>query len=158
MNKICYLAFDGVLHSSAVHLSQDYGIQMQAPGRALFEWAPILEELLESHPDVSIVLSTSWAGEWGEEFARDVLPGGLKRRVIGSIYTPENLRHFDALSRGRQVTSDAQKRRPETWFAIDDDTTGWPDAMHGHLILTDGATGISTASVQNAIRRALASL
>lgn len=52
--------------------------------------------------------------------AKDVLPSELGRRVIGSTYTPENLKYFDAWPRGRQVTSDVQRRQPANWLAIDD--------------------------------------
>lgn len=158
VTKICYLDFDGVLHSSEVFLSRHLGIHMRAPGRALFEWAPILAELMEPYPDVSIVLSTSWVGEWGEEFARGVLPPALQHRVIGATYTPDNLRFFDAWPRGRQVNSDVQTRKPSRWFAIDDDDRGWPPAAADRLVLTDGLTGISSDSAQNAIRLALSSL
>jgi len=158
MNKICYLDFDGVLHSSEVFLSRHLGIHMQAHGRALFEWAPILVELLEPHPEVSIVLSTSWVGERGKEFACGVLPPALKERVIGATYSPDNLRYFDAWSRGRQVTSDAQSRKLDSWFAIDDDDRGWPPGAADRLVLTDGSNGISSVASQNAIRRVLLSL
>lgn len=158
MTKICYLDFDGVLHSSEVFLSRHLGMHMQAPGRGLFEWAPILADLLEPYPDVSIVLSTSWVGEWGEEFARGVLPESLQQRVIGTTYTPDNLRYFDAWARGRQITSDAHVRKPHSWFAIDDDDRGWPVAAAGRLVLTDGLVGISSVTSQNAIRRALSLL
>jgi len=131
---------------------------MQAPGRALFEWAPILDELLAPHPDVSIVLSTSRVPEFGFEFVRDVLPSGLRRRVIGATYTAENLLYFDACPRGKQVTSDVQIRNPDGWFAIDDDLSGWPAAATRHLIPTTGATCISTLKVQEAIRRILKTL
>jgi hypothetical protein len=155
VTKLCYLDFDGSVHSSEVYVSRDFGIQMREKGRVLFEWAPMLDELLAPHPDVSIVLSTSWVAEFGFEFARKALPTNLERRVIGSTYTPENLRYFDAWTRGRQVTSDVQIRRPDAWFAIDDDLSGWPDFARGRLIQTEGATGISPPEVQDAIRRIL---
>lgn len=158
MTKGCYLDFDGVLHSSEVYLSRDHGIQMRARGRSLFEWVSILEELLEPHPELAIILSTSWVGEWGEEFARDVLPVGLQRRVIGATYTAENLRYFDAWPRGRQVTSDVQIRKLERWFALDDDASGWPVSAKGRVIKTEGATGIGALDVQSEIWRVLNAL
>lgn len=154
---ICYLDFDGTLHSSDVFLSRDFGIHMKAPGRALFEWAPILEELLSPYPDVAIVLSTTWVGQWDLQFAKDVLPSELGRRVIGSTYTPENLKYFDAWPRGRQVTSDVQRRQPANWLAIDDDALGWPTDSLTHLVQTNGATGISPSAVQKHIRGILES-
>lgn len=157
-SKVCYLDFDGVLHSSEVFVSPHLGIHIREPGRALFEWAPILVELLEPHPEVCIVLSTSWVGEWGEEFACGALPPALQERVVGATYSPDNLRYFDAWPRGRQVTSDAQSRKPGSWFAIDDDDRGWPPGARGRLVLTDGSIGISSVASQSAIRRALLSL
>jgi hypothetical protein len=78
MTKICYLDFDGVLHSDQVYVSPHFGIQVQADGGALFEWAHILDELLEPHRDVSIVLSTTWVAQFSFEFARsNVQPGKL---------------------------------------------------------------------------------
>jgi hypothetical protein len=155
MTKICYLDFDGVLHSDQVYLSRDFGIHMQAEGRGLFEWVPILEDLLAPHRDVSIVLSTTWVAEFGLDVTREVLPESLQERVIGATYNPENLRYFDAWPRGKQVTSDVQIRKPDRWFALDDDPSGWPDSSRAHVIQTNGATGISTLEVQDKIRRLL---
>jgi hypothetical protein len=150
--KICYLDLDGTIHAAEVFHSRDFGIRMMTKGRALFEWVPILVELLAAHPDVLIVLSTTSVAEFGLEFTKDALPDELARRIIGSTYTPENLRFFDAWPRGRQVTSDVQKRKPSHWLAIDDDPAGWPPGWADHLVLTDGATGISTTAAQNKIR------
>jgi hypothetical protein len=155
MTKICYLDFDGVLHSDQVYVSSALGIHMEARGRALLEWAPILDELLAPYPDISIVLSTTWVAQFSFEFARDVLPEGLQKRVIGATYGPENLRYFDAWPRGRQVTSDVQVRKPDAWFALDDDSSGWPASATSHVIQTVGATGISSLSIQAAIVRTL---
>lgn len=155
MTKICYLDFDGVLHSDQVYLSRDFGIHMQAEGRGLFEWIPILEELLAPHRDVSIVLSTPWVAEFGLDVTRQVLPETLQERVTGATYNPENLGYFGAWPRGKQVASDVQIRKPDRWFALDDDPSGWPDSSRGHVIQTHGATGISTSEVQDEIRRLL---
>jgi hypothetical protein len=158
VKKLCYLDFDGVLHSDEVYLSRDSGIHIQTEGRALFEWAPILDDLLAPHFDVSIVLSTTWVAKFGFDFARNALPSGLQQRVIGATYTSENLRYFDAWPRGKQVTSDVQIRKPSRWFALDDDLSGWPESASGHVIETMGATGISAQEVQNQIRRMLKTL
>jgi hypothetical protein len=57
---ILYLDFDGVLHDEEVYWHPKHGIYLRTPGRMLFEWEPILEKLLSSHPNIKIVLSTSW--------------------------------------------------------------------------------------------------
>lgn len=158
MAKICYLDYDGTLHDSQVYDSPGMGVHIRTPGRKLFEWASILDELLEPHPGVKIVLSTTWVASQNFEFARDQLPPGLRERVIGSTYNDENMKYFDSWARGRQVASDVLTRRPDSWFAIDDDDDGWSKNCRGRLIKTAGSTGISDLDVQDAIRRILKSL
>ena len=156
-DKICYLDFDGVVHAADVFHSPGLGIHIMTKGRSLFEWVPILVRLLAPYPDVGIVLSTTWVAKFGLEVTKDVLPDELARRIVGSTYTPENLRFFDAWPRGKQVLSDAEKRKPAHWFAIDDDPTGWPRKWANILVLTDGTTGLNTAAVQSRIRAILES-
>ena len=158
MTKICYLDFDGCLHDNQVFCTQGVGIHIRTPGRTMFEWMHILEELLIPFPDVKIVFSTSWVASQNFEFARAQLSPDLQKRVIGSTYTAENMKYFDAWSRGRQVTSDVAARKPTNWFAIDDDGDGWPADCKARLIKTDGSIGISDTNVQRAIRRMLISL
>ena len=158
MTKICYLDYDGVLQDSQVYNSPGIGIHLRTPGRTLFEWVPILDELFEPYPDLKIVLSTTWVAAQNFEFARDQLPPGLRQRVIGSTYTSENMRYFDAWARGKQVSGDVASRKPHAWFAIDDDDSGWPRNCRSRLVRTDGSTGISAPAVQDAIRRILMTL
>ena len=119
---------------------------------------PILEELFAPYPELRIVLSTRWVASQSFEFARDQLSPELRRRVIGSTYNDENLRYFDAWPRGRQVHSDMLIRKPDRWFAIDDDDSGWPKSANNNFIKTNGATGISEAQVQTNIREMLISM
>jgi hypothetical protein len=56
---ILYLDFDGVLHDDAAYCSPDRGMYLDTPGRTLFEWMPILDELLAPYPELRVVLSTS---------------------------------------------------------------------------------------------------
>src|SRR5256885_16358895 len=60
---ILYLDLDGVVHHEKVLWHPRKGIYMspyQAPGHALFEWLPILEEELAPYPSVALVLSSTW--------------------------------------------------------------------------------------------------
>jgi hypothetical protein len=59
--RFIFLDYDGVLHHEAVYVHPTKGIYIREQGFTLFEWMPILDELLEAHPDVGIILSTSWA-------------------------------------------------------------------------------------------------
>lgn len=150
---VCYCDYDGVVHRDEVYTSTLSGIYMNEPGYALFEWLPILEALLAPHPDVKIVLSTSWVRLRGFEFAKAQLSKSLQAKVIGATFDNRLLQklEFDLMPRGVQVLTDAKSRRPARWFAIDDDDVGWPPAFRGNLIKTDGRLGLSDPLVQQAI-------
>jgi len=152
----CYLDFDGVLHDECVYSSRAAGIFIATPGRTLFEWMPILEELLAPHPDVKIVLSTSWVHVKGFNFAKRKLSLSLRARVVGTTYD-RSLSSIDfvRVPRGRQVLNDVERRKPESWFAIDDDDYRWPQEYRDRLVRTSGDTGLNDPEVQAAIREIL---
>lgn len=152
-DKVLYLDFDGVLHHENVLTHPYRGIYIAAPGRELFEWMPILEELLAPHPDVAIVLSTSWVLGRSFDFAKSRLSSSLQKRVIGATFNHRLIRkdEFSLLSRGQQVAEDVYRRNPKSWFAIDDEYLGWPEWAKDRLILTTGFAGISHPDIQYAI-------
>lgn len=153
MTKILYLDFDGVLHDERVYFHPRRGIYVDAPGRVLFEWMPILERLLMPHPEVRIVLSTSWVRVRSASFVIKNLSPSLQARVIGSTFGQRDVDKsvFSAMPRGRQVTQDMHRRSPVAWFAIDDDGLGWPTWSRNNVIRTNGVRGISDPLIQQAI-------
>jgi hypothetical protein len=60
------------------------------------------------------------------------------------------------MPRGMQVTRDVHKRAPTSWFAIDDNGSGWPAWSKDNLIHTNGVRGISDPLAQQAIAAMLA--
>jgi hypothetical protein len=62
---------------------------------------------------------------------------------------------FAAKPRGVQIVEDVARRKPDAWFALDDDYLSWPSQYEDHLMRTDGATGLSDPDVQQAVRRKL---
>lgn len=157
MTKICYLDYDGVTHDQEVYFHPRRGVCMKTRGRTLFEWMPILDELLAPHPDVVIVLSTSWVRVRSFSFAKKQLSSTLQDRVIGGTFHSRLMREeeFVLLPRGVQIAEDVFRRGPQSWFAIDDDHLGWPAWCRDNLIKTDGARGISEPAIQEAIRKML---
>lgn len=158
--SVCYLDFDGVLHDDDVYWSPKRGIFIKTPGRLLFEWTPILEELLEPHPDVKIVLSTSWVRVKNFEFAKKHLSSKLQSRVIGATYHRREMRgkEFENLPRGLQVWGDVLRRKPKSWFAIDNDDAAWPAWCRDKLVKTEDRDGLSDTAVQKAVRAMLEQL
>ena len=157
MTKILYLDFDGVLHDERVYFHPRRGIYVETPVRVLFEWMPILERLLLPHPDIRIVLSTSWVRVRSASFVIKNLSPSLQQRVIGTTIGHHEIEKnpYSAVPRGLQVTQDMHRRAPAAWFAIDDDSLGWPAWSRENLIQTNGVRGISDPEIQLAIQAML---
>lgn len=155
--KILYLDFDGVLHDEQVYFHPRRGICLDTPNRTLFEWMPILDDLLAPHAEVKIVLSTSWVRIRDFSFAKSQLSSTLQERVIGATFHSREMRknEFVLMPRGVQIANDVFRRSPQAWFAIDDDHLGWPAWCRDNLIKTDGSRGISALFVQEAIQKML---
>lgn len=145
-----YLDFDGTLHPEAVYWARRRGPYLHddvAAGHVLFEHAALLEGVLAPYPTVDIVLSTSWAQEYGCARAAARLPPRLRQRVVGATYhSAMPLHHFRAMPRGRQVMADVARRQPTVWLAIDDADTGWEDARD-HVVFSDPIDGIAAPAV-----------
>lgn len=153
--RYIYLDFDGVLSHESVYIHPKRGIYIREPGFLLFQWMPILEDLLTPHLEIGIVLSTTWVSRKSFSFAKKQLSPALQARVVGSTFhnreTDKAL--FAQQTRAAQIFADVSRRglRIEDWIAIDDDAESWPLIHARNLIRTDGATGISTSEVQAAI-------
>ena len=169
---ILYLDYDGVLHSEYVYRTTK-GIAIKGPG-TLFEHVAVLESALEPHPDVEIVLSTSWVREVGFLKAKKRLSPALQARVIGAtyhsvfesydnqvrdIYTrSDSHSHWQTLSRYAQIDLHVSRHNITDWLAIDDDGHGWPEALAHRLILTDDIMGLGEKAAEIKLRTVLASL
>ena len=158
--NILYLDYNGVLHDSLVMRNRKRGLYLAKPDKTFFEWMPILDELLAPVEDLKIVLSTSWVRAVDFDTAKYELSPALRERVIGSTFHHPGLTQsvFDTMPRGQQIVDDVLRRQPTKWFAIDDDTFGWPAAYRDRLIETQGALGLSDPAVQIAVQAMLATL
>lgn len=152
--RLLFLDYDGVLHPDAVYLSRR-GIELRAAG-SLFMWAPQLIEALADHPDIRIVLSTSWVRNLGFDRARRALPTELRHQVIGATWHSAMSRTWpdyipwDAQTRREQIAAYLSRlNEPVRWLAIDDDVRGWPSADREQLIQTDPNTGLADTEVMS---------
>jgi len=146
---ILFLDFDGVLHPDAVY--RERGRPVLRDRGELFMWSGLLIDVLASHPEVRIVLSTSWAREFGFSRARRYLPPALRSRVIGATWRSAMLHDddhrpgnwWDQAARHEQIKRWASRAAVQDWVAIDDQPEGWPDAERAKLVQTNSATGLS---------------
>jgi len=150
---ILFLDFDGVLHPDAAYLEKGRPV-LRAEGE-FFMWAPYLVEALAEHPDVKIVLSTSWARSIGFSRAKGYLPEDLRKRVIGATWhsgmgksefggwSHAASTWWDDASRYQQICRYVERARLDDWIAIDDDDEGWAKSAGHRLIRTDPDKGIA---------------
>lgn len=142
---ILYLDFDGVLHPADVRVTRDEPlcpkvyVRDQPTEEPLFRYMPLLELLLTPHPELRIVLSTSWVRKFGYKFSINQLSPNLRTRVIGAATFPAPTR-FDA------IDIDAEERGLTSWIALDDDVRGWPDARR-HQIVAPSSPMLGLAQV-----------
>lgn len=152
-----YLDFDGVLHPADVRVSPvdrapRVYVRGQPTNRQLFEHLPLLERLLEPHPQLRIILSTSWVREFGYEFALKQLTPSLQARVIGATLYPAPARYYC-------IQIDAEERGLERWLALDDDLYCWPESeMHRIVAPADRMLGLAQRGVAEKLSIALAAL
>ena len=125
---VLYLDYDGVLHHESVYWKPKVGAYIEAEGNfTLFEHSQLLADVLAPYPDLKIVLSTSWARQYGCSKASKRLIPALRERVIGSTFHTGMDKHlFQQAARGAQVWADVSRRQPKAWIALDDDHFDWP--------------------------------
>lgn len=159
-----YLDLDGVLHPDAVYLTGSDGLELCAPGKILMH-TDILIETLGYHPEVKVILSTSWVNCLGYETTLDYLPTKLSERVTGTTWTEDGRLvgryshdRFYKLTRFQQIWAHVYRHGITNWLAIDDLHSGsevWPDEFGSHLILCDGKLGLGDERAAAALNTAL---
>ena len=165
---VLYVDLDGVLQSQWVMLHPKQGVYIwpsRAPGRVLFEWAPILVEVLRPFPEVRCVLSSSWCVRPGygrtlkrllEDLGWRFIGGTYHRCVFGPDVWAEA--SFREKPRWLQVCEDVNRRKPKRWLALDDDVGGWPSWTSQNFIVCDGDLGLSRAQTRALLTERLESV
>lgn len=120
-----FLDFDGTLHAGHAVLDDKDQITLDS-GRQLFEFAPLLVELLMPYPTVEIVLTTSWLQSLSVDRVVAYLPTELARRVVGTTKDIKPRLSYEQSGAGRTdvITSYAYGKRLKNWLAIDDSVYG----------------------------------
>ncbi|WP_240160748.1 HAD domain-containing protein [Burkholderia sp. Ax-1719] len=156
MRQILFLDVDGVLHRGIARRVGNRVIS-SAPDIELFEFVPVLEELLRPYPSVEIVLSSDWALVLGIEFTRDAMASEeLGRRIIGATYEGETLDAgvWPVLPRGAQVLDYVRRNSPMRWLAVDDRSDGF-EAFRGQLVHCQTDVGLGDDVVVEQFRQQL---
>lgn len=159
---ILFLDFDGVLHPLDVGLKDNTTpvLFSKTPGARLLQHAELLGEILSNHPDIRIVLSTSWIYWLGLEKTKAFLPEALQNRVIGATFE-RGLETMDWINLPRYYQIMRYIKRynlkDDGWIAVDDDNYLWNARHQNNLIFcADRELGISSTEVQEELRKRFA--
>lgn len=128
--RLLFLDFDGVLHPLD-----------EAPEAKRFCWLPLLENLLEEHPDVHIVIHSTWRYIYADDELRAFL-GPLGEQFAGS--TPR-------APREQSIEMVLQANRLVRYHLALDDAPKEFTGSAVNLLPLDSRRGISDESAQTAI-------
>ncbi|MBY9022645.1 hypothetical protein K7459_03160 [Pseudomonas fluorescens] len=126
---------------------------LKAEGRP-FTWAPILVNLLEGFPGISLVLSTSWVRHLGYKRTLGYLPRELQVRVTGATWHSSMARgwinesQWDGKTRYEQICRYAARSQLRHWIALDDDDEGWAQSSVDKLVVCSPELGLSSTQTQ----------
>lgn len=152
--QVIFLDIDGVLHRGNSYVAEAR-IVSSAPGRIqLFEYLPVLVELLSCYPDVEVVLSSDWAYRFGVDATRNMLPdSSLRKRVTAATYQGSEFDEvlWPILSRGGQVLDYVRRHSLLHWLAIDDRPDGFA-AHRERLVHCQSDYGLGDADVVQLLR------
>ncbi|MDC6296225.1 HAD domain-containing protein [Ralstonia pseudosolanacearum] len=158
MTPVLFLDYDGCLHADDVYLVDGVPV-MRRDGAQIFEHANLLAELLDPYPQVEIVLSTSWVAKFSLIRTKLYLPEVLQPRVVGTTYEyrTDKLEWIE-LSRFDQVMRYVRGKNLQSWLALDDDNSYWPECYEQNLICPIPRLGLGEARVQTELADKLAQM
>ena len=147
--RAIFLDFDGVLHDAEIvqidRWSEDTPVPRAIEGRQLFEFAPLLADILRPYPDVHIVAHSSWCRYFDADACRALLAASGLR--IDDIATGKY--------RQDRITQYAYDHGITDWIAVDDEPQNfderWRHRWGNRLIACDPHHGLSDATIIAAI-------
>lgn len=142
MNTVLFLDFDGVLHPlwtpapfNDWQLEVTFGPTPYAG--PFFLHASALDSVLSPFLEhMEIVVSSTWGKDRTLEELRRLLPASIAARVVDAVHhhLPPTT---ETRSRLEEISWYLQNIRPHQgslWLALDDDDSGWPEAMRLQLV------------------------
>lgn len=144
--RTLFVDCDGVLHPEFCHESRH------------FSCLPYFEQSLQSHPDVGVVISSTWRLHRSLDDLRSHFSSDIAQRIIGVTPrfsdlqdVPESLLGYE-----REAECHAWLRTHDRaalpWLTVDDRPWLYRP-FNKSLFLVDGKTGITTSSAQALMER-----
>ncbi|WP_157694838.1 HAD domain-containing protein [Caballeronia fortuita] len=151
---VIYLGFGGVLHVGTAMMDRDGNILLLG-GQQAFEYAQLLADLLRPYPSVQIVLSCGWIDTLGEMFTSNLLPAGLRERVVGSTKAfSAGLDHYEEGQRRiMRVLRHAQTTGVHRWLTLDVKVSAVPFARWKNFLVTRADEALGSITTQRQLKR-----
>jgi len=142
----CTYDFDGVLHPTVIEVEPR---RMESViGIGLFGWLPALVRTLQTHPDVGLVVHSTWRYTHDPDELR-LLLGGLGKRMLGAA--PRGPR-YESILWWLHLNPQFTDHR-----ILDDDPSEFPRPLPTELIVCNPEVGVTSQEVAAALRAWLAS-
>jgi hypothetical protein len=148
-----YLDFDGTLNIGSA-VVDDAGLITLESGRELFEFAPLLVELLAPYPHIQIVLTTSWVSRIGRDAVVSHLPDVLRYRVVDDITRVRSRMGEvqDGTDRASRILRHVWAHGVLSWLVLDDRAWGVPIGYAGHFVHLSPESGINSPDARSRLK------
>lgn len=139
--RTLFVDFDGVLHPEFCHESRH------------FSCLPFFEQCLRSHPDVDVVISSTWRLHRSLDDLRSHFSGDIAQRIIGTTPHFSDLQEVPNSLLGYEREAECQAwlrahdRAVLPWLAVDDRSWLYRP-FNKSLFLVDGKTGMTASSTE----------
>ena len=142
-DPVLFLDFDGVCHAlDTAALDEDFKV---ISNPKLFEWLPILTDILEPFPNVKIIISSDWRRLFDDDSLIQIL-GPLGERFMGVVESRGS-------NRADEIRLEVTRRKLTRWVAIDDHASVVETSKTGpQFIACQPNIGLSSPSVQLKLR------
>jgi hypothetical protein len=149
-----YLNFDGVLHPNEILFEDGCTPSLLSAGHWPLEHALLLVESLRKHPGVEIVLNTWWTFYLGLDACKDLLPGALADRVVGSTVQHTSA-YWDMPIRLLEAERHIARRCSRSCVILDNTTARYRRELVPNLLLFDSYDGLGNRSARRSLERRL---
>jgi hypothetical protein len=142
--RVIFLEFDGVLHpaSAVIRIVPVAPLKRTIQAAWLLRWAWVLDELLEAHADVGIVVHSNWRFLAADDELQSFL-GPLARRFLGS--TPRT-------GRWDSISSVVHQNQLRDFRILDALPMAFPSGL-SELIACDPEAGLQAFQVRRQLQR-----
>jgi hypothetical protein len=140
--RVLFLDFDGILHPGPAPVN--VGGEQLYLTTTHFGWLPSLLSVLAPHPDVKVVVHSTWRFDYDEDELREIL-SDLGARYLGA--TPAGER-YPSILRWLEANPDVTSFR-----ILDDEVDEFPYPTPEQLIVCDPTEGVNGIEVVAALRQ-----